>query len=258
MNCLFVCREGGALWRSMRRTLHVTGSSLASVLGVSPWKSRWKLYLEKTGVISEKKAQASLSNPNTIERLNHGRYWEPHALRQYEKSMELKGVVASPGLHLSPDHPLVGATPDAWHPETHTVIEIKCPSNLSFNPRPWDERMTWDCPPAHYICQTLLEAHVMGAKRIHYVCYLAPDPDANEPWRLNVLEYAFPSDLWDHDIWPEILHFSQQISGQRDPPPQRLPNKHKSHWTDKLTHGINVTRSYYFSGAAQEDPGRIE
>lgn len=246
-------REGGILWFAKRRTLHVSGSSLASVLGVSPWKSRWKLYLEKTGVISEKRAQASLSHPATQERLAHGRYWEPYALAQYEESMAVRGVVASPGLHVSPRLPTVAATPDAWHPESRTVIEIKCPSNLACSERTWDQRMVWDRPPAHYIAQTLLEAHVMGAARIHFVCYLAPEED--EPWRLNVLEYALPRDLWDEEIWPEILSFSQQIDGVIGPPPKRLPKGHKEHWTRKLEDGIDVTASYYFSGEAPRVPG---
>lgn len=241
-------REGGILWHAKRRTLHVSGSSLASVLGVSPWKSRWKLYLEKTGVITEKRAQASLSHPSNQERLAHGRYWEPHAIQQYERSMGLEGVVPNPGLSISPRLRTVAATPDAWHPESRTVIEIKCPSNLACSDRTWEERMVWDRPPAHYVAQTLMEAHVTGAERIHFVCYLAPEEESSEPWRMNVLEYAMPRELWEQEIWPEILSFSQQVEGTKDPPPKRLPNGHKELWTRKLEEGIHVVRSYYFSG----------
>jgi hypothetical protein len=153
------------------------------------------------------------------------------------------------GLHRSPRMPrYVGATPDGWDPDTRTVLEVKCPYPNSES-RTQEERMMWDRPPAHYIAQTLMEAHVMRAERIHFICYVHPAPDEEQQrWTMSVLEYTMPENLWNNEIWPEIEQFCWQVKGLEPPPPPRQRNGRKQEWQQKLEEGIHVRNKYYFSG----------
>ena len=79
----------------------VTGSTLASVLHCSKWTSTRRLFEEKTGIISEKKARARFQSPSLKPILAHGVYYEPEALKCYKKNILKPGVdIYKPGLYL--------------------------------------------------------------------------------------------------------------------------------------------------------------
>jgi len=240
-------REGGLLWKAKRKVIKVSGSTLASVLHVSPWTSTRRLFEEKTGIISEKQARRRFESPGLKPILAHGVYYEDEALTKYKRHIHKPDtLVYKPGLRMSADNYFIGATPDAWCPESRTVVEIKCPHNIQ-GTRSWESRLYRDGNiPAYYISQCLLEAHVMGAQKIHFVCYLAAE--WGEPWRMTVMEFQLPQELWDHWIQPKMNYFVQQCLGKKLPPPKRQANGLKKKWEKILTQGIEITNEWYFEG----------
>lgn len=217
-------RERGALWFAWRKkNTVVTGSALGAILGVSPYMSRWKYFELRTGRTSWKERERKLSHPQTQVRIQHGNRFEDRAIREYERYMGCR--VERPGLCLSPDNSKIAATPDGYVPETKTVVEIKCPYQKIHN---------WPPPPT-YIAQTLVEAHVTGAERIHLVSFLI-DPDTQQ-WEMNIMKYAMPEDLWYNEIIPEIEDFIARVEGRIPPPPTRCSGMKKK-WTRILQEGV--------------------
>jgi putative phage-type endonuclease len=131
------------------------GSSDAPVLmGVSPWKSVFKLWLEKTG-----QEESSFKGNWATER---GTRLEPMVRDKYN---EATGANMRPENLESPENPVWRASFDGIDHDLKKVIEIKCPSSEDHQ-----KALDGQVPEKYYPqCQWLLM--VSGYDRLDYVSY---------------------------------------------------------------------------------------
>ncbi|MBN2702383.1 MAG: YqaJ viral recombinase family protein [Methylothermaceae bacterium] len=104
-------------WRSRG----VTASEAAVVLGESPYKTIWRLWAEKRGVVRE----ANLDDNPHVQR---GIAFEDAARRQFEERHE---TLLLPVCGESEEHPVVRASFDGLTDEGYPV-ELKCPAEKNF------------------------------------------------------------------------------------------------------------------------------
>jgi putative phage-type endonuclease len=135
------------------------GSSDAPVImGVSPWKTPYQLWEEKTGRVEEK------SIPNFA--MQRGIDLEPKARAYYELLMG-EGVLDEmpPSLMEHPEYPYLRASLDGYNPRTKVVLEIKCPGEEDH------EKAKQGQIPEKYIPQITHQVLVTGAKRVDYLSF---------------------------------------------------------------------------------------
>lgn len=113
--------QGSDEWLEWRRG-GVTASDAAVLLGVSPYKTKWRLWAEKTGYAKEEDLSA---NPM----VRHGKRYEDAARQLYEsKHDELLLPVCVESVHAS----TLRASLDGLDGKDRP-IELKCPSETTFN-----------------------------------------------------------------------------------------------------------------------------
>ncbi|MFA5924606.1 MAG: YqaJ viral recombinase family protein [Methylococcaceae bacterium] len=105
------------VWRSQG----VSASEAAIIMGRSPYKTPWRLWAEKTGLVLEQ----SLDNNPLIRT---GMLQEPAALHHFE---EQHGVMLLPICAESERYPLMRASFDGLS-EDNEPVEIKCPHETTF------------------------------------------------------------------------------------------------------------------------------
>jgi putative phage-type endonuclease len=128
---------------ALRRT-GVTGTDVAAILGLSPWRSALDVWLDKAG----KAPPVEVS-----EDMERGTFLEDGARRWYAHRTGAR--VEEPGTVMCPDNPLVIATPDglAFLPSgEERALEIKMPSSALG----WGEAGT-DAVPDYYVPQVVWE-----------------------------------------------------------------------------------------------------
>lgn len=101
-------------WLNLRRKV-IGGSDAAAVLGISPWKSRWQLWLEKTGQISDEIPDSP--------RMEWGRILEPVVANYYKTTNEVK-ITNRNVFVVHPEFEYLGATPDRWIGR-HGLLEVR-------------------------------------------------------------------------------------------------------------------------------------
>lgn len=137
----------------------IGASEVASVVGLSPWKSAFELWLVKT-----KQVEAS-SEETDAQKMGHrlekvvADIWEEKTGWRYVRS-SAKDII-----YQDPEHPWRKCTPDRFAYEVDEngkrrkcLLEIKT-SQIDFDP---------ENPPVHYLCQCMYQMHIT---RVH-VCYL--------------------------------------------------------------------------------------
>lgn len=138
------------LWRAKG----LGASDAPIVMGVSPWKTRYQLWMEKTGQVESDKAG------NWATRRGHE--LEPKARACYE--LEL-GYAAPPRLVEHADFPFIRASLDGFNEDHSVVLEIKCPGkddhDLALNGK----------VPEKYWPQLQHQLLVTGAKSAHYYSF---------------------------------------------------------------------------------------
>lgn len=108
--------QGEPAWLAWRQQ-GVTASDAAVVLERSPYKTRWRLWAEKTGLVNEAKVD---NNPWVRQGLQQ----EDHARQFFEKS---RGDLLLPLCVQSRSHPIFRASLDGLNNQGEPV-ELKCPS----------------------------------------------------------------------------------------------------------------------------------
>ena len=109
--------EAWRIWRAQG----LSASEAAVVMNRSPYKSPWRLFAEKTGLVLEQ----SLDNNPLIQA---GLQQEPVALHHFE---EKHGVLLLPICAESERYPLMRASFDGLS-EDNEPVEIKCPHETTF------------------------------------------------------------------------------------------------------------------------------
>lgn len=143
-------------WMALRAD-DVTASTAGALLGVDPFKSRYRLWMEKAGRVSP--------DVEETEAMLRGKMLEAPALKMLSIDRP-SWRVWQPDLYLRDPDARMGATPDAYAEDPERlglgVIQVKSVSPRAFRHRWLSEDGTAE-PPLYVLAQTIQEAHLSGA-----------------------------------------------------------------------------------------------
>jgi putative phage-type endonuclease len=100
-------------WLSLRRT-KIGASDAPVIMGVSPWKTPYQLWLEKLNLFQQ---------PVTWQ-MKEGLRKEEEARQEFER---ITGIIVFPQVLVSEEHEFMMASLDGIDIEFKTAVEIKCP-----------------------------------------------------------------------------------------------------------------------------------
>lgn len=184
------------------RAKGIGSSDIASILGISPWKSAHQLWKEKTGL----EKAVDISNQYQVQR---GVINEPRARAMFElisgRSFEAK-------LCVHPRYDFMRVSLDGDDGET--VLEIKCPGQKTM-----DEARAGKVPD-YYMCQIQYQMMCAERQKAVFFCYqpetehyefvnVKPDLELQEKIRLAVI------DFWDrvqNKTWEDDTDFLEEKS----------------------------------------------
>lgn len=134
------------------RRRFIGGSDAGAILGLSPWKSRYELWLEKTG-------DPIPDDPKKAKIFRRGKVLEPYILEMLRNE---KGIVASAVnvRSIDPEHSFLACETDATTDEDEDV-ELK--TVHPFAAKEWGEEETDEIPPV-YTAQALHGLMITGKK----------------------------------------------------------------------------------------------
>lgn len=136
--------QGSPEWLAYRREKR-NASETAAVMGISPWSTPYRLWLEKTG--------KATTTPNAAMR--RGTALEPAARAAYE---DQTGLVMQPLVLQAGDY---SASLDGMTLEGDLILEIKCPVRGTRSDL-WQDVSTGEVPP-YYLVQVQHQLMVSGA-----------------------------------------------------------------------------------------------
>jgi putative phage-type endonuclease len=157
----------------------MSASKIAAVVGLSPYESRYSLWLRMAGVITDE--------PNDATRRGH--YLE-QGIRDWFQDQHPGWVIQSTSCSYDDTEPRFTATPDGYaiaegEPDPIRVLEIKTAADAA----EWGEPGTDEIPPG-YLCQVQWQLMVTGCQVAHvavllpflrfaeYVVHANPDDQA--------------------------------------------------------------------------------
>ena len=139
-------------WHNTRRK-GIGSSDIASILGISPWKSITDLWKDKTGRGEEFKGNWATERGTRLE---------PIAREKYEK---LVGDKYPPEAMVSKDNPIFRANFDGINHDKKIAIEIKCPGQKAHQMSLLGE------VPDYYYCQCQWLLMVCGYTSLFYISW---------------------------------------------------------------------------------------
>jgi putative phage-type endonuclease len=140
-------------WHDWRKK-GIGASDSPIIMGVSPWKTPYQLWLEKTGQVESDK----IGNWAT----QRGHKLEPIARAQYE----LETGMNSPAVLVEyTDFPFIRASLDGYDKKNNVVLEIKCPGAADH-----EKALNGEIPEKYYP-QLQHQLMVTGAKCVHYYSF---------------------------------------------------------------------------------------
>jgi len=185
--------QGSDEWCEFRRS-HIGASDISAIMGISPWKSAYTLWLEKTG-------RKEPDKPNSA--MLRGTQLEPEALDAY---LKFSGNLVMPSVCVSKKWEIAMASLDGVSEDGKIILEIKCPSDRIF-------QMALDGKiPGYYTCQMQWQMYVEDRAE---VCDYFPYAGSDRYTTLTIFpdkEYQATlvkagKEFWDcveKDIPPEI------------------------------------------------------
>lgn len=179
-------------WRSKG----LGASDIPAVLDISPYKSRFELWCEKTGI-----AKSRPIHPRAVQAMERGKFLEPVAREKYEAKVGKKADAVN---FTHPEYEFLRASLDGWIEAERVVVEIKAPGKVDHGAAQKGN------VPKKYQAQMQAQMLVTGAAKGHYVSY-----DGKKD--LVVLEV--PADFeWQAEILAEAESFWEMVL-QKVPPP---------------------------------------
>lgn len=166
-------RQRSAEWLELRRQ-GLGASDMAAVMGVSPYKTPYQLWAEKTGATPEQKVGAA-ANRGVILEDAVGQYYEQERGVKLRKSNGIVRLRKHPRIMASLDRTIVG--------EPKGIVEIK----TSASPR-WS---MWPVPP-EVVIQTHVQMGITGAEWCDVVALLGG------------LVFKIERVQFDPELWAEI------------------------------------------------------
>lgn len=144
--------QGTAEWREYRRSV-LGGSDAPIIMGVSPWRTTFELWQEKTG-------RKSFESNNFATKRGHE--LEPKARASYQL---LSDTDMPPVVLRHKEFPYLSASLDGFNHDAGRILEIKCPGRE-------DHAMAkMGKIPAKYIFQLEHQLFVSGASEAHYFSF---------------------------------------------------------------------------------------
>ncbi|MBA3756083.1 MAG: YqaJ viral recombinase family protein, partial [Nitrosomonas sp.] len=161
------------------RTKYIGGSDTAAIIGVSPWKSAFMLYQEKTGEYREE------VTPAKQKIFNRGKRWEPIVIEMLMDELEDRGhdvtIIGRNNRYKDPEYDFLAAEIDLELVVDGKIINGKMKTVHPFAAKDWGEEGT-DEIPIYYTSQVLhgqmvtqkdqtIVAALIGADdlRVHFV-----------------------------------------------------------------------------------------
>lgn len=140
-------------WRDFRKK-HIGASDIAPILGISPWKTAYKLWCEKTGKVKE-------DEPSNF--MARGTYLEHEARLKY---VETTSIPVMPQVQVFEKWDVAAASLDGISIDGEVICEIKCPGMNTY------ELARLDSIPDYYEFQMQWQLMCTGAKRCDYFVYV--------------------------------------------------------------------------------------
>ncbi len=135
------------------RTTYIGGSDVASILGVSPWKSAFALYLEKTGASVEEETPA-----DKAKIFRRGKRWEPIVVEMLVDELRERGheveLVAQNQRYADPTFPFLAAEIDLELLIDGEPTNGEAKTVIPFAAKFWGEEET-DEIPIYYAAQVM-------------------------------------------------------------------------------------------------------
>ena len=176
------------------RARGIGSSDIASILGVSPWKSAHQLWKEKTGI----EKAVDISSQYQVQR---GVVNEPKARAMFEL---LTGKSFPAALAVHPEYDFMRVSLDGDDGET--VLEIKCPGQKTID----DAKA--GIVPGYYMCQVDYQMMCSQRKKAIFFCYhpekeeyalveLAENKERQETIKIAVIDFwqKVQSKSWDSE-----------------------------------------------------------
>lgn len=146
--------QGSDAWLDERRK-HIGASEAATVLGINPWSTPYKLWLDKMG----------LAEPVEVnDAMRRGTEMEPLARDAFEK---MTGLEVFPHCIYHPEHPFMMSSLDGITLDAKTerfAVEIKCGSKAF-------RLATLGEIPDYYMAQCQHQLACLGIKMLYYFAY---------------------------------------------------------------------------------------
>ncbi len=102
-------------WQELRKS-KIGASDAPSIMGVSPWKTEYQLWLEKLGLYEQEQTTW----------MKRGLYKEEEARQEFERQT---GIVVFPDVVFSSKYKWMMASLDGIDQDRKYIVEIKCPGN---------------------------------------------------------------------------------------------------------------------------------
>lgn len=199
-------KQGSDDWLIWRQK-GLGASDAPIVLELSPFKSAYQLWLEKTGLVKAKPPTAAMQ---------HGTVTEPVVRERYIVETG-KRIVPVAAVYDDPDAPYIRASVDGWDAETRHLVEIKCPMSGDSH-RSAREGML----PDHYWMQVQHEMAVMDALTCDYVSYFDGD--------MVVIPVERNEDIWLSEILPAEMEFMRRVQEKSWPKPEGEARDDSDDW----------------------------
>ena len=134
------------------RTTFIGGSDVAAILGVSPWKSAFRLYQEKIGAFVEE------VTPAKQRIFDRGHRWEPVVAEMLIDELIDRGhdveIVVRRARHIDAEHPFLAAEIDLDLVVDGEAVNGEIKTVHPFAAKEWGEEGT-DEIPLHYTAQVM-------------------------------------------------------------------------------------------------------
>lgn len=148
--------QGSKAWHDWRNS-GIGASDVPALLGLSPYKTIYTLWLEKTGQKEQFKGNPATERGKTLESVARKKY-EDKCLSEFPAS-----------IHEYPEFPILRCSLDGKNEQLHRLIEIKCPGGT-------DHKIAKrGFVPEHYMPQCQAQLLITGYTELDYVSFDGED-----------------------------------------------------------------------------------
>lgn len=183
--------QGSKAWLEMRKK-HIGASEIPIIMGNSPWKTPYVLWLEKT----RKK-----ENDKPNQAMLRGQLMEEEARRVYS---EIYKISVLPSVNISNEWDIGMASLDGISQDGEVIVEIKCPMNFKLY-----NDANQNIIPQHYLDQIQWQLWVTKAKRCDFFVYISEEK--------NELVQVFPDVEYQKTMLEKAKKFWKLVESDTSP-----------------------------------------